>query len=305
MSLKKIILWTSGVALFFLSTGAAFFLLRPVDFSFGVTYAREALHGIENHQVTVAGRSVHYLATGPAAGPVVVLVHGLGGSAEDWLELAPYLVKAGFRVYMPDLIGYGRSPRPAEFSYSVGDEAAMVTGFMNALHLQQIDLGGWSMGGWIVQRVAGAHPERIRRLILFDSAGLYAAPTWNTNLFTPTTAEEIDQLQALLMPHPPTVPAFVARDILRFTRERAWVIHRALNSMLTGSDTTDALLPRLKMPVLIAWGELDRITPLVQGEAMHRLVPQSELVVAPGCGHLAPRQCTTQMGPRVVAFLQR
>ena len=52
----------------------------------------------------------------------MVLVHGLGGRCEDWRNLAPYLVRAGFRVYMPDLPGYGRSEKPADFSYSIPDQ---------------------------------------------------------------------------------------------------------------------------------------------------------------------------------------
>jgi len=83
------------------------------------------------------------------------------------------------------------------------------------------------------------------------------------------------------------------------------VIHRAINTMLSGKDATDSLLPKLKMPVLIIWGEEDHITPLHLSERMHSLVPQSELDVFPGCGHLAPVQCTTQVGPRVVEFVKR
>ena len=108
--------------------------------------------------------------------------------------------RAGFRVYMPDLLGYGRSERPADFSYSVRDEAGVVVGFMDALGLKQVDLGGWSMGGWIAEIVAAEHPERVSRLMLFDAAGLDVKPTWNTNLFMPTSAGELDQLDALLMP---------------------------------------------------------------------------------------------------------
>jgi pimeloyl-ACP methyl ester carboxylesterase len=191
---------------------------------------------------------------------------------------------------MPDLPGYGRSDRPADFSYSIPDEAQAVAGFMDALDLKQVELGGWSMGGWIAQYLAASHPERITRLVLFDSAGLNVAPAWNTELFTPVSAMELDQLDVLLMPHPPAVPSFVAADILRVSRERAWVIHRALKSMLTGRDATDKLLPQLGMPVLIVWGELDHITPLDQAATMQRMVPQSQLDVIPNCGHLAPVQ---------------
>jgi pimeloyl-ACP methyl ester carboxylesterase len=235
----------------------------------------------------------------------VVLVHGLGGQAEDWRMLTPYLVKAGFRVYMPDLPGFGRSERPADFSYSIHDQADAVVGFLDALGLKRVDLGGWSMGGWIVQRVASGHPERVRRLMLFDAAGIYEKPAWDTRLFTPATAGELDQLDALLMPHPPKVPGFVARDILRESSGHAWVINRAVATMLTGQDATDHLLPELKMPVLIVWGAEDRITPVSQGEKMHQLVPQSQLEVFAGCGHLAPGQCTAQIGPKVVEFVKQ
>ena len=74
--------------------------------------------------------------------------------------------------------------------------------------------------------------------------------------------------------------------------------------MLTGRDTTDKLLPNLKMPVLIVWGELDHITPLSEGETMHQLIPQSQFDVVPGCGHLAPNECAGKIGPEVVEFFE-
>jgi pimeloyl-ACP methyl ester carboxylesterase len=141
--------------------------------------------------------------------------------------------------------------------------------------------------------------------MLFASVGIKQVPTFDVRLFTPTTPDELNQLDALLMPNPPPVPGFVARDILRHSKKNAWVIHRALDSMRTGEDATDGLLPQLKMPVLIVWGDADRILPLALGETMHRLVPQSELLVIPGCGHLAPVQCSAQIGPKVVEFVKR
>ena len=278
------------------------FWMRPVSYFNGLMYAHACLTGVQSRSVAVSGYRVHYNAQGPADGPAVVRVHGLGGRAEDWRELSPYLAKAGFRVYMPDLPGYGRSEKPADFSYSVHDEAEVVVGFLDALGLKQVDLGGWSMGGGIAQHVAARHPERVRRLILFDSAGIPEIPKWDVRLFTPQTPAQLDQLDALLMPVPPKVPGFIAKDIVRLSKKNAWVIHRAIDSMMTGQDATDKLLPELKMPVLLVWGGEDRITPLSQGETMHRLVPQSQLDVIPGCGHLAPRQCAAQIAPNLVAF---
>jgi len=295
-------LW--AIAVLAVATGIGF-LLRPLSYFDGMMYLREMLTGVHSRTTSVHGYRVHYLVQGPAGGEPVVLVHGLGGSAEDWRNLSPYLARTGYRVYMPDLPGYGRSERPPSFSYSVRDEAAIVLGFMDAVGLKQVDLGGWSMGGWIVQLVAGEAPGRVRRLMLFDSAGLHVEPDWDTRLFTPTSADQLNQLDALLMPHPPAVPGFVARDILRASAERAWLMQRAMASMLTGRDATDQLLPQLKMPVLVAWGAQDSIIPLAQGETMHQLIPQSELDVFAGCGHLAPLECSEEMGPKVLEFIGR
>ena len=232
-------------------------------------------------------------------------MHGLGGRSEDWTELAPYLAKNGYRVYLPDLPGFGRSEKPANFSYSVSDQAKIVAGFFDALGLKRVDLGGWlRLAAGSCKSLAREHPDRVRRLMLFDSAGLYFKPEWDLALFTPVSATELDKFYALLMPHPPHVPGFVARDILRSSHEHSWVIRRALDSMLTGRDTTDKLLLDLKMPVLIAWGDVDQITPLSLGEKMHQLIPQSQIDVVSGCGHLAPTECADQMGPAAVRFLK-
>jgi len=280
------------------------FYLHPVSYFNARTYLQEHFDGFENHSIRVDGYRMHYLAMGPASGPPVILVHGLGGRAEDWWNVAPVLAQAGFRVYMPDLIGFGRSQQPADFSYSVRDQAAVVLAFMDKLGLKQVDLAGWSMGGWIVQLVAIEHPERVGKLILIDSVGLNIKPLWDTDLFVPTSPQELAELDGLLMPHPQPIPPFIERDVLRIFRRNGWVIKRALATMKTAQDVTDNLLPQLKMPVLIVWGSLDQIAPVDQAQTMHKLIPQSQIDVIPGCGHMVPLQCAAEMDSQVLQFVQ-
>jgi pimeloyl-ACP methyl ester carboxylesterase len=260
--------------------------------------------GAESREVTLGGHRIHYYVRGPESGSAVVLVHGLGGRAEDWVNIAPYLARAGYRVYTPDLLGFGQSEKPGDATYSIHDQAELVVNFFDAMNLKQADLVGWSMGGWIVQRVAADHPDRIRRLALMDSAGLLMPPDWDIRLFTPTNTAELDKLDELLMPNPPRIPAFVADDLLRRTEADGWVVKRALASMLTAKDVMDFKLPSLQMPVLILWGDQDHITPLSEGRQIHKLIPQSRLEVAPDCGHLAPEQCSGLYGPELIRFLQ-
>ncbi len=74
------------------------FYLRPVSYFNAWMYLQEDLSGVESRSVQVDGHRVHYLAEGPASGPAVVLVHGLGGRAEDWSQTGA-------------LSGQGRLPR--------------------------------------------------------------------------------------------------------------------------------------------------------------------------------------------------
>ena len=306
MRLLKVALkgFVIGAGALVILIGIAFWM-RPLDFFDDFTYLQETIGGVQNRWAWVDGQRMHYEMLGPANGQPVVLVHGLGGRAEDWRALAPYFARAGYHVYMPDLIGYGRSAQPVNFSYSIRDEAASVIGFLDAVGLKRVDLGGWSMGGWIVQVVAANHPERIKRLMLFDSAGLYERPRWSTNLFTPSTPAQLNQLDALLTPHPPRIPGFVATDILRVSKESGWVISRAMAQMLTGRDVTDSILPNLKMPVLIYGARTTTLFRSIRPKRYIELVPQSQLDIFPGCGHLAPLQCAHAMGPKVIRFLEQ
>jgi len=305
LKVTRKLLWFLGIVLAVVIAAGIGFYERPVTFFNAFLRFQMRLAGVQSRWITVNGFRMHYYVQGPENAPPAVLVHGLGGQAEDWKNLAPYIVAGSLRVYTPDLPGFGRSERPQSFSYSVADQAATVVAFMDALGLKQVDLAGWSMGGWIAQRVALGHPDRIRLLMLFDSAGLNDQPAWNTALFTPTTAIELSQLNDLLMPHPPQVPGFIVNDILRISHGHAWVIRRSLDAMMAGHDITDAQLPTLRMPVLIVWGSADRMFPVTQAEKMHRLIPQSQLDVIDGCGHLAPAQCADKMGPKVEEFLKR
>ena len=302
---RKKLFWTICVAsLACVASAGALFYLQPTWVLGHIQELRMRATGAESRQVMIDGHRIHYYVSGPADGAPIVLVHGLGGRSEDFVSLAPYLVRSGYRVYTPDLLGFGQSEEPPNATYSISDEADVVEGFFDAVGLTHTDLGGWSMGGWVAQKVAVDHPERVKRLILMDSAGLTVPPTWDTRLFTPTTPAELDQLDALLMPHPPMVPKFVAQDVLRISANYAWVVKRAVASMLTAKDVMDDDLPSLKRPVLILWGQLDRITPLSEGEAIHLLIPQSRMVVASGCGHLAPQSCSSEFGPAITRFLR-
>jgi pimeloyl-ACP methyl ester carboxylesterase len=288
------------IALFLL--GALVVWLRPLAVLQALTQARLAYAGFHSEYTTIRGNRIHYYEGGGRGTPVL-LVHGLGSRAEDWANLMPQLKQAGFHVYAIDLLGYGRSARPANASYSISEEAQYVEEFLARRNVQKIDLIGWSMGGWVTMRVALDVPQRIGRLVLCDAAGIRFQPDFTPEDLEPTTIPAVQRLYRLLMPEPTQVPDFLARDMLRRFRQLNWVVDRSTRSMFTGADLVDGNLGALQMPTLIVWGKQDHMIPLATGIALHQQIPQSVLEIYDGCGHLAPGQCADRVGPRLIDFL--
>jgi pimeloyl-ACP methyl ester carboxylesterase len=262
--------------------------------------------GVKSDYIEAGGYKLHYFEALPAggAGTPLVLVHGLGARGEDWAAMMPALAAQGFHVYAPDLLGYGRSPKPPDVDYSISLEEQTVVNFMQAVHVLRADVGGWSMGGWIAMKLALDHPEMVDRLVIYDSAGLYFPATWGPDLFTPNDVAGVKELMALLSPNPRPLPNFAAEAALRKLQGNAWVLRRSMSSMTAGRDLLDFRLYEMKPPMLIVWGARDELIPLSVGERIHESVPQSVLDVVEGCGHLAPAECARPVIEGTVDFLR-
>lgn len=286
--------------------GAATFYERPLWVLQELTHLHFLLARVQsNYVVTPEGEAHYYEAEPriPGGGTPLVLVHGLGDRAEAWEPMILELRRAGFHVYAPDLLGYGRSPKPADGDYSMATQAKFVEDFIQALGLQRPDIGGWSMGGWVTLKLALDHPEMVNRVVVYDSAGVRFNPAFGPDVFHPTDGAGLRRLSLLLEPHSAPLPAFVERDALRkFTGEQ-WVIDRSMASMLSGKDTVEGGLPTMQNPLLIVWGSDDELLPLSVAQEMQKLDPKADLDIIEGCGHLAPRLCSNRVAEGTIAFL--
>jgi pimeloyl-ACP methyl ester carboxylesterase len=212
-------------------------------------------------------------------------------------------MRHGYRVYAIDLLGFGRSDRP-DVDYSITLQAEVLKRFFDSQNLACADLGGWSMGGWVALKFAVNHPERVRRVFVADSAGIYFRPPFDPALFYPKSVDQAQKLLGLLSSQAVLQSRFVAHDLLRRIQPQRWVAQRALESMTAGSDLLDGQLGAIRHPVLLVWGKQDRLIPLSCGEEMHRQMPHSLLAVFDGCGHLAPAECRDVILPEILRFLQ-
>lgn len=295
--LKRALVLFALVAVVGVVAGIGAFYLRPLKVFHGIRSMQLAGAGMKSDFVQVGAHRVHYLSGGD--GPPLVLIHGVASKAEDATDLYPELLK-GRRVYALDLLGYGQSDRPADADYSITMHARTVEGFLDALQIQQADVLGISMGGWIGLKIASEHPERVRKLVLVSSAGLAFKTSVTEASFAPKTLEETRAIIGMQTDR--KVPDFVLRDILRESQQHAWVSQRTLK---TGAqEVLDGKLARVTMPALLVWGTSDRLVPFEVGERLQRELPGSKMVKLEGCGHLAIIECRAQAMPPIVEFLR-
>jgi pimeloyl-ACP methyl ester carboxylesterase len=118
------------------------------------------------HSVEIDGVALAYRVAGDAAGPPMVLLHGLGDDERDWHTVLPILA-ARCRVYALDLRGHGRSAHPGRYSFELMRDD--VIGFLDAVGVERCVLVGHSMGGTVAILLAEAAPERLTHLILEDT----------------------------------------------------------------------------------------------------------------------------------------
>ena len=89
------------------------------------------------------------------------------------------------------------------------------------------------MGGWISLNFASQYSDRVRRLILLDSAGMKFTPSFDLRLLSPHTIAEMQGLEKVMTPYPERTPAFITRDFLHRLRSEDWVIQRTVTNMIT------------------------------------------------------------------------
>ena len=220
---------------------------------------------IEYLMTDVNGYRAYYLKSG--TGPPVVLLHGGASDSRDWLETMKALSHR-YTLYAPDLLGFGQNERNSE-GYYLSEFSKFILEFMDTLGLESPVLVGHSFGGRISLDIALQHPERVRKLVLADSAGLGKVSKFGTVILTGFWV--IRKLFRIPQPY----PTFLGQD---------------------GDDPNWACvekLPELKTPTLIIWKRHDLYLPLAIARRAAELLPDVRLKVIRGFGH-APHGRTVE-----------
>jgi pimeloyl-ACP methyl ester carboxylesterase len=245
--------------------------------------------------VEVMGLRMHLRDTGPRGAPAVLMLHGFGSSLHTWEDWARGL-EGERRVVRIDLPGFGLTGSDPARDYSDARAVAVLAALLDGLGLAQVDLIGSSMGGRIAWRFAADRPERVRRLVLLAPDG-YAA--YGIEYDTPVRVPPLLRLLPYTLPKPLfrqtataayADPAAMPPEVLERYYEmtlapgvRQAILDRTAGHMLARPEP---FLRRIRAPVLLLWGERDRMVPVANAADYGRELPDSRLVVLPGLGHV-------------------
>lgn len=252
--------------------------------------------------VTLHGRETGYLGGG--TGPVLLLIHGMAGTCENWRDVVEPLARH-HTVIAPDLPGHGVSAGgPGD--YSLGSLASGLRDLLLALGHERATLVGHSLGGGIAMQFAYQFPEMVERLVLVSSGGLgpevspvlRAAALPGAEFFIAATASAGEKiggaigrgLSAVGM-RPAADLAEVARGYASLAEPRRRKAFLATLRSVVGTEgqriaASDRLYLAEEVPMLIVWGARDPIIPARHGEDAHRALPGSRLEVFDDVGHL-------------------
>ncbi|HEY1537761.1 MAG TPA: alpha/beta fold hydrolase [Solirubrobacteraceae bacterium] len=255
-------------------------------------------------------------------GPVVLMVHGLSGSWQNWLENIPYFAR-DHRVIAVDLPGFGESEMPAE-KISISRYADTIDALLDVLEIDQpVRLVGNSMGGFIGAELAIRYPARIERLVLVAAAGLSVETIrtqrqeglrhraeniaffnigWVASRSPAITRRPRLRSAVLLLvtAHPDRLPSPLTYEQVKGSGKPGF------------SDALEALcnypirtrLTEIECPTFIVWGDKDRLVPLKDASVFEELIDGARKVIYEDTGHLSMLERPARFNADVHAFLQ-
>jgi pimeloyl-ACP methyl ester carboxylesterase len=253
--------------------------------------------------ISVAGRPTELRHAGE--GVPFVYLHSTLGESSMWLPFYQTWAKQ-FRVLVPTHPGFGKNGSLDGID-SIEDMAFHYVELFDAVGLEEVILGGVSLGGWIAAEFAVRWPERVKCLWLADAPGLWVEEEPLPDLFRLMSKPE--QTRELLFHDP---DCYMAQLVFQTgpVDEQLLTAYQNLTALarLVWDRPYDAKLAdrlhRITCPTLLVWGESDRLVPPAYGQAYRKFLPHSEWKLIAECGHLPMFECEAEFVGAVTQFCQ-
>jgi len=233
---------------------------------------------------------ISYLSGGQ--GEAVMLVHGFGANKDTWVRFSRPLT-TNYRVYAIDLPGFGDSSRVENVSYTIEDQVRRLEEIRLQLGIERMHLVGNSMGSSIATVYATKHSDRLLSLTFINSGGIVSPVlsdhqrglSQGVNSLLVENRADFERLLEYTFVNPPYIPATMIDEFYLKSRENRQWNESIIEQINLKNNITADYLPAVKTPLLVIWGDQDRITHVSAIEIIKKLQPTASFVIIPNSGH--------------------
>ena len=235
--------------------------------------------------------------------PTIVILHGWNLSGERFLPLTNEFKKLGYKVFAPDLPGFGEEKAP-ETPWHIKDYADFLQGYFRKKHIKNPILVGHSFGGRVSLKYQQLYPKNVRAIILSGTPGFSPVPKKKMFIFF-----VLSKIGKIIFSIPPlTLLSDVARRYLYYVAGTKEFFHAEGSMRQTFKHiVTDDLvssMESMQAPCLLLWGEYDVIVPVSIAKRMQEVIPSATLKVIPEADHGVPFKQPDIFSSYVEGFLK-
>lgn len=231
----------------------------------------------------------------------ILILHGWGWpvSSQQWARVKELLENEGYRVFVPDLPGFGRSPEPSK-PWTIDDYVEWVRNFCENNNLSQVFLLGHSFGGSAASKFSVKYPEKVKKLILVDSAGI------RRKRFKKEVQKAIARFlnKFSFLPFYESVRKIAYRTIFR--RSDYLLIEGVMKKTylnIIKEDISESF-SKIKVPTLLIWGGKDKITPLWHARFIQNKIPDAKLQIITDVKHNPHFESPKILVEKITEFLK-
>jgi len=235
---------------------------------------------MEISQKLINGQSLRCLEINPNAQKTLVVLHGWGGCIDSWKNFLTTLENDNLHILAFDLPGFGLTPAPTT-PWQVKDYSNLVKSFIDSYNLKKINLLGHSFGGQIATQFAYDYPEYLEKLFLAGAAAIRPKKSF----FRITIGFLAKILKVIFSGKAKKLRHFLYRCIGSLDYENLTdpIMQQTMHNVL--ADDLKNILPEIKTPTIIIWGEEDSYTPLKHGLIIKKLIPNNKIYILKNARH--------------------
>jgi abhydrolase domain-containing protein 6 len=297
---------------------ALFYYLFPESVFNLAVKAQRYSAGLVKKEIQVDNHKIVYLEGGK--GQTILLLHGFGANKDDWAQFAKFLT-GDYHVVIPDIPGFGESSQIGKASYDVENQLKRIDRFTEVMKLERFHLAGNSMGGMFTAAYGAKYPQKVSTLALLAPGGVKSPKMSEmaillqkgTNPLLTGNPDDFDKLIKLFFVKPPFIPSQFKKVLAAEAIAHSNFNKKILDDMKwnhTGAMPSpmetflEPYLPKIQAPVLIIWGDTDKILDAGGVAVLEKNLKNYKTVIMKDTGHIPMLESPKDTASHYVSYLK-